>query len=84
MNPACYARQLEPKFPVGDRVMPSVVYSLTNPAMPGLVKIGRTDGIGMESRLRQLDTTCVPLPFECFYAVEVEDAQKVEKALHRH
>ena len=61
--------------------MPTIVYVLTNPAMPGLVKIGRTEG-GIEVRLRQLDTTCLPLPFECFFAVEVEDAQKVEKALH--
>jgi T5orf172 domain len=62
--------------------MPSVVYILTNPAMPGLVKIGRTDGVAVETRLRQLDTTCLPLPFECFYAVEVQDAHKVERALH--
>src|SRR5262249_18080395 len=72
-----------PSAPTRGVPMPNVVYILTNPAMPGLVKIGRTsDGVGVETRLRQLDTTCLPLPFECFYAVEVEDAQKVERALH--
>lgn len=32
--------------------------------------------------MRGLDTTGVPLPFECFYAVEVDNAKEVEKALH--
>lgn len=49
--------------------------------MPGLVKIGRTNG-EVSERVRQLDTTSIPLPFECFYAAEVSDANKVEKAIH--
>jgi len=61
--------------------MPEVVYILTNEAMPGLIKIGRTNGEVVE-RVRQLDTTPTPLPFECFYAAEVSDANKVEKAIH--
>jgi hypothetical protein len=49
--------------------------------MPDLVKIGRTTDL--ESRLRQLSThSGVPVPFECFYACEVADSVKVEKALH--
>jgi hypothetical protein len=61
--------------------MPEIVYLLTNPTMPDLVKIGRTTDL--ESRLRQLSThSGVPVPFECFYACEVADSVKVEKALH--
>lgn len=32
--------------------------------------------------MRELDTTGVPLPFECFAAFEVPDAKKAEAALH--
>jgi hypothetical protein len=60
--------------------MPTV-YILTNAAMPGIVKIGLTDG-PVETRMRQLDTTGVPLPFEAFLAVEVQDAIGWERALH--
>ena len=59
-----------------------VVYVLTNPAMPGLVKIGKT-GRGVETRLNDLYTTGVPLPFECAYAAQVADMDKVEQAFHR-
>jgi len=61
--------------------MPEIVYLLTNPTMPDLVKIGRTTDL--EARLRQLSThSGVPVPFECFYACEVANSVKVEKALH--
>ncbi len=60
--------------------MAEIVYVLTNPAMPGLTKIGFTSEL--EQRLRSLDTTGLPLPFECFYAAEVTDCRKVERALH--
>ena len=61
--------------------MPEIVYLLTNPTMPGLVKIGRTTDL--ETRLRSLSThSGVPVPFECFYACEVTHSTKVEKALH--
>jgi hypothetical protein len=58
------------------------VYVLTNQAMPDLVKIGVTSSDDVETRMQQLDSTGVPLPFECYYAAEVEDATAVEKALH--
>lgn len=61
--------------------MPEIVYLLTNPTMPDLVKIGRT--IDLETRLRSLSThSGVPVPFECYYACEVVDSVKVERALH--
>ncbi|MBZ0227702.1 MAG: GIY-YIG nuclease family protein [Bauldia sp.] len=61
--------------------MSGIIYVLTNAAMPDLVKIGITSG-DIADRIRQLDTTSVALPFECFYAAEVADAERVEKAIH--
>ena len=60
--------------------MTKIVYVLTNPAMLGYVKIGKTDNL--EERLKSLDRTSTPLPFQCEYAAEVNDADKVEKILH--
>ena len=60
--------------------MNEIIYVLINEAMPGYTKIGRTTNL--EQRIRSLDTTSVPLPFECFYACTVEDANFVEKQLH--
>ncbi|WP_414039278.1 GIY-YIG nuclease family protein [Acidithiobacillus sp. M4-SHS-6] len=63
--------------------MPDIIYILTNEAMPGLVKIGRTTD-RVESRMAQLSThSGVPLPFECYFAAEVKDAPKLEKTLHQ-
>ena len=59
----------------------SIVYILTNEAMPGLIKIGLTNAT-VEQRMLSLDTTSVPLPFECYYAAQVSDSAKVERALH--
>lgn len=36
----------------------------------------------MEQRIRSLDNTSVPLPFECFYAARVNDSTFVETQLH--
>lgn len=63
--------------------MPDIIYVLTNEAMPGLVKIGLTTD-SVESRLTQLSTASgVPLPFECYFAAEVQDSGKLEKTLHQ-
>jgi hypothetical protein len=62
--------------------MPDVIYILTNEAMPGLIKIGITTG-DVGERVKQLDNTSIPLPFECFYAAEVADAGVAEKAIHK-
>ena len=58
----------------------NIVYIATNESMPGMIKIGVTDNLAQ--RLRDLDTTGVPLPFECYYAVEVNDAKDIETKLH--
>ena len=59
-----------------------IVYVLTNPAMPGMVKIGKTSR-AMDARLNELYSTGVPLPFECAYAARVPDEGKVERAFHQ-
>lgn len=62
--------------------MPEIVYVLTNEAMEGMVKIGRTT-TSVEQRIRELDNTSIPLPFQCFYAAEVGNSSLVEGKLHR-
>jgi hypothetical protein len=59
-----------------------IVYVLTNPAMTGLVKIGKTTQQEVEERMKQLYSTGVPVPFDCAFACKVKDAAEVEKALH--
>jgi hypothetical protein len=59
-----------------------IVYVLTNPAMPGMVKIGLTKRDTPEARKKELSNTAVPLPFDCEYACKVDDCKKVEDALH--
>ena len=60
-----------------------IVYVLTNPAMPGFVKIGKTFIEDVSVRLQQLYTTGVPFPFDLAYACKVPNADEVERALHR-
>ncbi len=59
-----------------------IVYVLANSAMPELLKIGKTTQSDVKVRMNQLYTTGVPVPFECIFAVEVEDSSQVESALH--
>ena len=61
--------------------MTGIIYILTNEAMPGYVKIGKTSTT-VEQRMRELDTTGLPLPFECFYAARVADCDTAERLLH--
>lgn len=58
------------------------VYLITNESMPGYVKIGLTRHNDDATRLRQLDTTAVPMPFECHFAARVPDCAKLESTLH--
>ena len=61
--------------------MPEIIYILTNEAMPDLIKIGMTDNL--DRRVRELSRASgVPLPFEVYYACEVERMTDVEPALH--
>ena len=60
-----------------------IVYVLTNPAMPGFVKVGMTSMEELSVRLGQLYTTGVPFPFDLVFACKVPDATPVERALHK-
>ena len=64
--------------------MSNIVYVLTNPAMPGIVKIGKTNREDPRVRMNELYSTGVPLPFECAIAVDTDDerAANLERALH--
>jgi len=57
-----------------------IIYILTNQSMPETIKIGITNNL--EKRIKELDSTNTPLPFECYYAVEVENASVIEKKIH--
>jgi hypothetical protein len=59
-----------------------IIYILTNPAIPNMIKIGMTTHEDVKMRMAQIYTTGVPLPFECVYAAKVANHEKVEKALH--
>ena len=61
--------------------MADVIYILTNEAMPGYIKIGKTKS-NLIGRIKSLDTTGLPLPFECFFAAIVADCDSAEKLLH--
>ena len=58
----------------------AIVYILTNESMPETIKVGITENL--DRRVRELDNTSTPLPFECYYAVEVENASAIEKKIH--
>lgn len=58
-----------------------IVYILSNPAMPGLVKIGKT--INLDDRMKSLFSTGIPLPFRCVYAKKVSNYNDVERKLHK-
>lgn len=57
------------------------IYIMTNDAMPGYIKIGRTTNT-LDQRMKELDSTGVPLPFRCHFAVEVDDHEVREKLIH--
>ena len=61
--------------------MAEIIYVLTNPVIPDLVKIGITTNL--EERVRSLSShSGVPVPFEVYYACKVSDAKKAEKHIH--
>lgn len=58
------------------------VYILTNPSMPGLIKIGSTEKVAHE-RAEELYTTGVPTPFEVVYSIPSEYPKSLEDILHK-
>lgn len=73
----------DPGAPTAGAPQLSIVYVLTNPAMPGLVKIGITSqGEDAARRISQLYSTGVPVPFDLEFACRVPNAAEVERAMH--
>ena len=63
--------------------MSKIVYVLTNPVVPGVLKIGKTDRDDVAKRVKELFTTGVPVPFDCVYAANVKDNTETEQTLHK-
>jgi len=62
----------------------SWVYVLSNPTMPGLLKIGST-GKDPNQRAKQISRgTGIPLEFEVEYAYRCFNAVKLERELHKY
>ena len=59
-----------------------IIYILKNPAFKDMVKIGITDR-DINLRLKELNNTSVPKPFEVLYAAKVYDARYVEGLIHK-
>jgi len=60
------------------------MYILSNPAMPGLIKIGFTNR-DVKERVAELSAmTGVPKPFEIEYYCLTRDVEEIESAVHGH
>ncbi|MFC0132009.1 hypothetical protein CR105_16050 [Massilia eurypsychrophila] len=59
------------------------VYFLSNPSMPGIVKIGYTLKHPRDRMAELSASTSCPTPFEMLGFFDTEDPQGVEQAIHR-
>lgn len=59
------------------------VYVLTNAAMPGIVKVGKTTRAPSMRAKELSDATGVPLPFEVYAAIETSQCSALEIHAHR-
>jgi hypothetical protein len=60
--------------------MSNIIYLLTNPSMPEIVKIGFTSNL--KTRMKSLYSSSVPVPFECYFACTVKDMNFIEQQIH--
>lgn len=58
------------------------VYVLTNEAMPGMVKIGRSARLA-EDRANELFTTGLPCKFDAYFRCLTSHAAELEKRVHK-
>jgi hypothetical protein len=60
------------------------IYGLSNPAMPGLLKLGAVhiNGKSVKDRIYELYKTGVPDEFRIEFFAEVEDSRVVERKIH--
>jgi hypothetical protein len=59
------------------------VYIISNPSMPGIIKIGKTKN-SVNERVDDLFSTSIPTPFEINYTIETHDSDYLESELHKH
>ncbi len=62
--------------------MAGFVYVMSNPSMPGKLKIGRSDRDPEEYRRAELSNTAVPTPFQVEYYVFVDNYKSLEREIH--
>lgn len=58
------------------------IYILTNPSMPGLVKVGKTINESSARAAQLSSTTGVPNKFEVYKEYEVSDCEEAERFVH--
>lgn len=58
------------------------VYVLTNPSMPGLVKVGKTTTTPNQ-RMSELHSTGVPTPFELECSISIKNCHDAERKAHK-
>lgn len=69
--------------PAGSRTdRTGFIYLLVNPAMPGILKIGKTARPPATRVVELSGATGVPVPFELLFDVRVLDARKAESYVH--
>ena len=59
------------------------IYCLSNPSMPGIYKVGKTDRAPSQRCFELSNSTSVPEPFFILFYVEVDNALQTERELHR-
>ena len=62
--------------------MKEFVYLISNPSMPGLLKVGTTTNTPNE-RMSELHSTGVPTPFQLELAIKVSNGLNAEKIAHK-
>lgn len=64
-----------------ERTVKQYLYILSNPSMPGLIKIGKTK-THPNQRMTELHSTGVPTPFDLEFSVEIDNCDTCEKIAH--
>ena len=75
-------RLIRERFGTNKNGQRNCVYILTNPSMPGLIKIGKTEKTAHE-RAEELYTTGVPEPFSIAYSIPSQYPEILEDILHK-
>lgn len=60
--------------------MDQFVYIVTNPSIPGQIKVGRTSNL--KRRLKELQSSGVPTPYRYEFVILVEDSKAAELSAH--